>query len=595
MKRFKKVIIGLLIFLVVVVGALAAIPFLFKDRLIETTKELINENINAKVDFGAVGLSLFRDFPNLTLSLKDFEIVGVEDFESIRLAKAEEVAVSLDVMSVIGGGPISLKNIALNEPDIHVLVLSDGRANYNIAKASENPGPTATPNAEPLNYQINLDEYSIRNGKLIYDDASLSTYVNLSGVDHTGSGAFTATVYDLNTKTDIESISVDYGGIAYLNKAKAKLNAVFNIDQNTNTYRLKDNELVVNALQLVANGTVQMKQDDIVLDLDVDAPKNDFKNLLSIIPGAYLAGYEDVKADGQFLLNAKIEGVYNAAKEQMPAFAANLQVSDANVKYPDLPLGISNIVAQASVNSPGSNLDQMTVDIPRFNLQIGSNPVAGRFQLKKPLSNPTVDTKINGKLDLDELSKAFPVEGLETMKGQIIADIEAKASMKELDSGDYENVNMKGTFQAENVLYKNNIYPAVQINQLNMNLSPKFVAIENMDLQLGKSDLKGSGRIDNILAYFSPNTTMRGQLKVNSDYFLVDEWMPSAPPSNTTPSAGQLDTSNTVNSEMEIFDRFDFTVDAQAKEIVYDKYTLKNSALVGSFQPNALDIQRAAT
>lgn len=573
---------------------MAAIPFLFKDRLVETTKDLINENLNAKVDFGAVGLSLFRDFPNLTLSLKDFEIAGVDDFESIRLASAEEVAVSLDILSVIGGGPIALKNIALDQPDIHILVLANGKANYDIAKPSTTPAQT-NPEAAPLEYQIELDQYSIKNGKLIYDDASLNTFVDVSGLDHQGSGAFTATVYDLNTKTNIEGLTVNYGGIAYLNRAKAQLDAIFNIDQSTNTYRLKDNNLIVNALQLVANGMIQMKQDDIILDLDVDAPKNEFKNLLSIIPGAYLKGYEDVKADGQFLLNAKIEGIYNGAQEKMPAFAANLQVSDADVKYPDLPLGISNISAQASINSPGSNLDQMTVDIPKFNLQIGSNPVAGRFQLKKPLSNPTVDTKINGKLDLEELAQAFPVEGLETMTGQIVADIEAKASMKEIDQGDYENVNMKGAFQAQNVLYKNSAYPAIQVNQIDMNLSPKYVAIEEMDMKLGKSDIKGNGRIDNILAYFSPNTTMRGQLKVNSDYFLVDEWMPAAAETTAEPSAGQLDTSNTASSEMEVFDRFDFSVDAQAKEIVYDQYTLKNSALVGSFQPNALDIRQAAT
>lgn len=594
MKRFKKVFLGLFIFLVLLVGAMAAIPFLFKDRLVETTKELINENINATVDFGAVGLSLFRDFPNLTLSLKDFQIVGVGDFASIRLASADEVAVSLDVLSVIGGGPIGLKNIALDQPDIHILVLENGKANYDIAKPSTTTS-TAKPDAAPVDYQIELDKYSVKNGKLIYDDASLNTFVDLSGLDHQGSGAFTATVYDLNTKTNIESLTVDYGGIAYLNQAKAQLDAIFNIDQNTNTYTLKDNNLIVNALQLVANGMVQMKQDDIILNLDVDAPKNEFKNLLSIIPGAYLKGYEDVKADGQFLLNAKIEGIYNAVQEKMPAFAANLQVSNADIKYPDLPLGISNIGAQASINSPGSNLDQMTVDIPRFNLQIGSNPMTGRFQLKRPLSNPTVDTKINGKLDLEELAQAFPVEGLETMKGQIIADIEAKASMREIDQGDYKNVNMKGAFQAQNVLYKNSTYPAIQVNQLDMNLSPKYVAIEEMDMKLGKSDLKGSGRIDNILAYFSPNTTMKGQLKVNSEYFLVDEWMPASSQTTAEPSAGQLDTSNTASAEMEVFDRFDFSVDAQAKEIVYDQYTLKNSALVGSFQPNALDIRQAAT
>jgi len=583
--------LGLLIFLVVLIGALAAVPYLFKDQLVAKTKTIINNNVNAEVDFGTVSLSVFRHFPDLTLALNDFTVKGIDDFQDIRLANAEEVAVTLDLLSVLRQQPINIKNIDLDRPDIHVLVLSDGRANYNIAKTAAAQEPVANDTAT-VDYKIELDKYTIKEGNLIYDDESLDTYVEANGINHEGKGAFTSTVYDLDTYTQIAALGVNYGGIPYLNKAVTTLDAIFNIDQSTNTYTLKDNLLNINALQLKGDGAVRMQGSDIIMDLLINAPSNDFKNLLSIVPGAYLEGYEEVRADGDFALDAKIEGTYSAANNRMPAIAANLKVNGANIQYPDLPLGISDIRAQASINSPGSDLDQLQVDIPDFNLQIGQNPIGGRFQLTRPLSNPTIDTRIDGKLDLAELAQAFPVEGIDELQGQIVADVEARTSMQEIESGDYEAVNMGGTLQARNILYKSTAYPTISVDQVQMDFSPRFVAVEQLEAKLGESDLRGRGRIDNILAYFSPNTTMKGNVKLESDYFLVDEWMPAPAAPNQEPTAGQLDTG--VSSSPTVFDRFDFTTDLTARQIDYERYTINDAQVKGQFTPNEFTISSAS-
>lgn len=590
MKTIKRIVIGLLITVVVLVGALAAVPFLFKDQLIAETKTIINNNVNAEVDFGSVNLSIFRHFPDLTLALNDFSIKGIDDFQDIRLANADEVALTVDIMTIIRNQPINIKNIELDRPDVHVLVLSDGRANYNIAKPAAGTS-TSDSTSTSSEFKIELDKYTISDGKIIYDDESLDTYVEATGINHQGKGAFTSTVYDLTTETEIASLDVNYGGIQYLNRAITQLDAIFNIDQSSNTYTLKDNLLTVNALKLQGDGAIQLKGDDINLDLLVKAPSNDFKDLLSIIPGAYLEGYEDVKATGDFALDAKIEGTYNGSTNSMPAVAANLKVNGANVQYPDLPLGITNIRAQASVNSPNSNMDNLQVDIPDFNLKIGSNPIAGRFQLTKPLSNPTIDTKIDGKLDLAELGQAFPMEGIEQLRGVIVANVEAKTNMKQIESGQYEQVNMSGTMTASDLLYKSSAYPEMALNSVKMDFSPQFVAIDGLDAKLGKSNLRGSGRIDNILAYFSPNATMKGDLNLQSDYFLVDEWMPSSAAATTEPTAGQLDTSSAAP---EIFDRFDFKTQLTAKQIDYDRYTIKDASLNGQFTPALFAVESAS-
>jgi hypothetical protein len=54
-------------------------------------------------------------------------------------------------------------------------------------------------------------------------------------------------------------------------------------------FTLKDNDLTMNALRLKGEGWIQMPpSDDILMDCKFNAPSNDFKSYLSIIPGALL-------------------------------------------------------------------------------------------------------------------------------------------------------------------------------------------------------------------------------------------------------------------------------------------------------------------
>ena len=68
MNRFLKIFLKSLgIFLGVVILAMILIPLLFKSQILNKTKDEINKNVNAKVEFTDLSLSLFRHFPNMQL------------------------------------------------------------------------------------------------------------------------------------------------------------------------------------------------------------------------------------------------------------------------------------------------------------------------------------------------------------------------------------------------------------------------------------------------------------------------------------------------------------------------------------------------
>ena len=585
MKIIKRLFIFLFALLILLVGAAVAIPYFFKDRIVEVVKSEINDRINATVDFADVDVSIFRSFPDLSVGLRDFSVVGKEEFDGITLASGESFDMTMDVMSVINSAtqPIEVKKIHLQDPVVNVYILKNGKANYDITLPSDTPTETTADSGE---LAVALREYSLTNGDLVYDDRTLDMRVEAKNMNHKGTGNFTLDVFDLVTETEIQDLTVVYEDIGYLVKSNAALDMTVNANMESMKFTLKENNLTVNQLQITADGYVELPNaTDIVMDLNFNAPQNTFKNLLSVIPNAYIADYKDVKANGNFTLDGFLKGTYNATS--YPAFRINSQVSGADVQYPDLPVGISGINAAMEINSPSSNLNDMQVNIPNFKMKIGNNPLEGYFKLKTPLTDPDMDMRLDGIIDLAELNKAYPIEGMEEMTGRITSDVKIKTKLSTIEREDYANVNMSGAVKIQDLVYDDATMPAVKIKSAQADFTPQYVDIPDFAVQTGaKSDLRGAARFDNILAYFSPDKTMQGRVNVRSDYFDADEWM-EEPAGTAAPVAPA---GNTAPAETEMFDRYDFDFAADMKKIKYDVYDLKNIKGSGNFTPNKLTV-----
>ncbi|MEM1215709.1 MAG: AsmA-like C-terminal region-containing protein, partial [Bacteroidota bacterium] len=591
MKIVKRLALLLFIFVLLLVGVAIAIPIVFKDEMIGVVKEQVNNTINAEADFSDVSLSFFRSFPHLNIGIEDFSLTGKDQFAGVPLVQTKRAGVTVNLKSFFGENtPLEIRDISLDQPNINVLVLADGSANYDIT-LPDTTSTAATEESSSTDIKIALQSYAINDGQITYDDRAGKTYLAIQDLNHSGSGNLTLTEYDLDTETSIASMTVEQDGIAYLKNATADLDAIFHINMDESKYTLKDNTLQINELVLNAEGFVQLLEEDIKMDLAFNSPGSDFRSLWSMIPNAYTADYADVDIAGTFRLQGLVKGIYN--ETTYPAFRIKTEVADGKVKYPDLPLGIQDIRAKLDVNSPSSELDEMTIKGDGIHLKVGNDPFDAQFSVKRPISDPDVSATVDGVIDLAQWAKAFPVAGIEEMAGRITADIDVATRLSTIEREDYENVKMNGEVTIDQLRYGAADMPPVVIERAEAQFSPQAVQIDEFSAQLGKSDLQASGRIDNILAYISPEKTMRGSMKMHTNYFLIDEWMPAEEESATT-SATPSNSGPTDAEEEEIFDRFNFALDATADKIVYETYEITNAALKGEAHANLVEIEAAS-
>ena len=108
----------------------------------------------------------------------------------------------------------------------------------------------------------------------------------------------------------------------------------------------------------------------------------------------------------------------------MPAFNLNLVVKDAMFKYPDLPTAMNNINVDLLIDNKDGVIDNTVIDLKKLHLDFGANPVDARALITK-MYPTNLDATVAAKLNLAELSKMFPLEGLE-MKGNYAINLTAK-------------------------------------------------------------------------------------------------------------------------------------------------------------------------
>ena len=420
----KKALIIIGSILGVLLLLLILIPVLFKDDIFRKVDEQLAQSINAEVNYNAddIGLSLLRNFPNMTATLDDFSIVGREPFAGDTLLAADRFEIVLDLFSVISGDQMQIRALELENPLVQILVLEGGSANYDIAIEEENL-PATEAAAAPTAFNIGIDRWEISNGRIVYQDLSIPIRIQMEEVSHTGSGDFTQDIFEMDTYTLAEQSTLTFDEVEYVTDKRLEADVRMNMNLPEMKFTFLENTARLNDFAMGFEGFIAMPEDPIIFDMQFAAKDNDFKSLLSLVPGMYNEEFEKIEANGDIDFNGYLKGVYSEADSTLPGYSVALQVNDASFKYEDLPTAVEDINVKMLVEDKDGNPDNLYVNMERFNMNIGNNPVQGEFELRSlvPLN---VAADIDARLNLAELDQVLKLEELD-MKGLFALNVKA--------------------------------------------------------------------------------------------------------------------------------------------------------------------------
>ena len=561
-KFIKRFFIAIGVIILLFLATAILVPILFKDKIMAVVKKELNEQLNAVTDFKDVDLSLFHNFPHLSVSITSLSISGTESFKNDTLISAKSIDISLDLMKAING-TYDILNIGLVTPRIHAIVHEDGKANWDITK----PAPATKPATESKPFAMKLRKYSIENGFIEYNDEQGKMHVIIENLNHSGSGDFTSDVFTLATKTSIDAFTFIDGNISYLNKVKTAIDIDLQVDNKANKYLFNTEKIQLNGLRLSTKGFVQMPDtNNTVMDVQFSTPSNDFKDILSLVPGIYQSNFKDIKTTGKATLGGFVKGTYS--KKTMPAYHLNLAIQDGSFQYPDLPQKVSNIQVKLDVNNPDGITDHTVVNLEKGHIDLGTEPFDFRLLLKTPVSNQWIDAGAKGRIDLSQMQKFMKMDASTKLSGVITADVSVKGSIADAKKQQYDKLDASGTIGIANLTYASKDYPdGVNLYNLLLTFNPKNVTVSGLKGQYLHTIFAGDGSIDNLLGYYLHNESLSASFHFSADQIDVNKWMGTS--STPTTTATQPSTAPFL-----VPSNLDVTLTAQVGSIRYDNLTL---------------------
>ncbi len=526
MKRPTRILAIVGAVLLLVLALLVVLPLLFRDRIAQRAKLEVNRSLDAQVEWRDVGLTFFRNFPNLTLRLDDLTVVGKGKFQGDTLAAIRHFQVVLDLASVLGsvvgsgGKPIVVRAVELDQPRLRLIALEDGTANWDITRKTPE---AAQPQAEAKPLAISLRRFEISDADIAYDDRKAKLKASVIGYDQSLSGDLSQDQVGIQTKADADTVSVTFAGIPYLNRVRLGLTSDVQADLAHKSYTLKDTELRLNDLRLGVSGSARSAGKLLGLDLAFRAPSTKFRDILSLVPAIYAHDFQKVKTAGNIAVSGQVKGEYGDSV--VPAFGLTVKVDNAAFQYPDLPLPARDIFVDLAIANPGGSADSTVVKLNRFHLLLGRNPVDANMVLRTPLSDPDVDLRVKGKVDLADVRRSMKLDGIDQLTGTVAADAAVRTRMSFVDKKQYDRVVASGTVDVGGLTVKGKDLPhPLSIQQASLRLAPERAELRSFAGSIGSSDLQATGSLENLLGFMFRDDVLRGTASVRSNHFNLNEW-----------------------------------------------------------------------
>ena len=576
MKKFFK-IIGIIF--VVLILLLVSIPFLFKNTIKEKIMEKVNESVDAQISFTDFSLSLFKNFPDATVEVGGLKVINNAPFEGDTLAYVGNFSAKVNLKDILfkkDNEPYKLLGFSIADAVVNIRMNEAGKGNFDIAKST-----SETPEEEPSNVSLDLNEYSIENLRFTFKDDSSKMSVIVDSLYHKGKGNFANQVLDLETTTSLK-LSFASDGTAFLRNNVVTLDAILGIDLNQQKYTLKDNTLKLNNLELNFDGFVQLLDDGQLYDLSFKTPETTFKNCLDLVPAAYTKSIEGVQTTGEFTINGKVAGKYTPTT--IPKLDIRMLSQDASFKYPSLPKSVKNINIDIKIGNDTEKLEDIYVNINRFAFTIDQDAFSAKALLRNLTGNMLVDADLKGTINLANIQKAYPVDLDLDLKGILKADVSTSLDMESVEKQAYERIRNSGHASLEQFVYSGaGFLQPFHINKAGLSFNNAKIELTELDAKTGKTDFQIKGDLQNFYGFALRNEVLKGYFSLASNHIEVADFMQTDTPAETPKQEEQkpaeskpATTGNTASTSIKIPAFLDCTLDAKAKTVVYDKLSLNN-------------------
>ena len=561
MKKALK-ITGIILGVILVI--MISVPFFLSGKIEGIVKKEANSMLNAEFDFASLDISLFKNFPKASISLKDFWIKGQGDFAQDTLATAKELTATVNIISLFKNDGYEIDQILLNEAKIKAVILDNGKENWDILKEEESK-EEVTDSGEESEFALKMKKLSIDNLSVIYDNKKDNQYAKVDQLVLAIKGDLTSKQTKLAIEGKTPNLTYQSGGVPLVNSIQLKAKVNIDADLENQVFTLEKNEIQFNAIKTNLDGWIALKEHEAIeMDLKLNANEVGFKEILSLIPAIYSNNFKDIQTDGIASLSAYAKGTMQ--DENLPSFDITLDVKNAMFRYPSLPSSVDQIIVHANISNPGGHADKTVINLNPFTFRMAGNPFSIAGTIATPMSDPRFNIKANGIIDLGKIKDVYPLEDTE-LNGLVNADIAIAGQSSFIEKEQYDKLKSSGTIKLSNMIVEGKELAKMTIDQSLLTFTPQHLKLSETTVRIGDNDITFDSQLNNYLGYLMKGSTIRGSMNMRSNHLNLNEF------TSTDDNAAEVE-NDSIFGVVEVPRNIDLAINANLKEVQLSTFTL---------------------
>lgn len=512
-KIWKRILLGIILIPLVLLGALVLYIQSQQTEILQSEIAKLNKEHQGLIKVGDSELSLFENFPYISIKVYDVKIFETKEDKSPLIVKVEDIYLGFQLGDILEGN-YDIQSAIIEEGIFNVVLHEDNTTNLENALAQTSESQTAATN-------IHFKRIEFKNLDIHHIDETTNTDVET--FIYTGQGGFELkeNLITGHIDTNFELNVIKDSDTTFIHKKHFEVHTDIEFNHKTGLLDIQPSRVVMENGDFELEGTVDTKN-DLYLDLLVKGTKPNFDMLVAFAPTEVIPYLDKYDNAGEIYFNASIQG--KSVKGNQPFIDAEFGASEAFLENPKSDKKIDDMGFKGHFTN-GKNRDASTME---FSLtQMTASLEKGDFKgslLVKNFDSPEIDMQVDSNFNLNFIAEFFELEQVQGASGEVsvkmnfhdIIDIdEPEKVLQKLNQAYFAQLKVKNlSINAEQL--------PVPIDTLNVNLTMngKKATLKEFDLIMGNSDLNIRGYLSDLPAIVHhTQEPVKAHFDMSSSYF----------------------------------------------------------------------------
>mgnify|MGYP005752897151 CR=1 FL=1 len=500
--------------LLLLVGAALAMLHAYQDKIIKLFVAEANKHITTQVQVGDISISLFDKFPHASLSLRDVAIAEAVEGSTEPLARAKYLFCTFSLLDVLRG-KYQVRQFFMEDGQVLVRVLPDGRANYHIYNTSDT---TASED-----FSFNLEKIMLQNVLVTYTDDQLKQTYKVQAQQLAASLGYEASLLRIATEGRAQIHTIKLGQSEYFKNKNVDLSTSITIDKPQQYIVVVPSVIKVNQAEYQVSGDIDYTN-EVELDLALTGKNTSIQSLLSLLPETLTKEWSQYRSEGDVFFSGLVKG--KVTDKESPLIEFSFGGKNAAFYHPDYKQKLEQVSFDGSFsNGEKHHVRTSVLELKNVKGNIKGRPFSGSI-LYKNFADPTVAVNIQADLDLAHVLDVFPAPQVKSGSGFVKVKLDFSGNLNKYRKSPGNNtIHTAGDVSLQNVSLQLAEYP-LPVSNLSGNFMfrKNDMAVSDLKGRYGDSDFEINGLFRNMLAWLLlDNQKLLIEADLNSRFLNFDQ------------------------------------------------------------------------